>query len=76
MCYCSIHLPCSALHLAHLPGCLSKNLLSYASGRSLTDGEDDAIRYHTEGFEGFDYSVLELLRDVAMSPAFRMAGGE
>jgi hypothetical protein len=58
----------------NLPKCLAQTWLSYASGRVIRDGEQDAIRYHAEGFEQADYRVLGLLRDVAMSPAFRQAG--
>jgi hypothetical protein len=58
-----------------LPGCLARTMLSYASGRSLLEGEEDAVRYHDEGFEAGDYSVTALLRDVALSPAFRNTGG-
>ena len=58
----------------NLPNCLAQTWLSYASGRVIRDGEQDAIRYHAEGFEQADYRVLGLLRDVAMSPAFRQAG--
>ena len=37
--------------------------------------EEDAVRFHAEGFEMADYSLLGLLRDVALSPAFRQTGG-
>jgi len=58
-----------------LPNCLVETVLSYASGRTLTDGEEDAVRYHGEGFAAEDYRVLALLKDVALSPAFRHTGG-
>jgi hypothetical protein len=57
-----------------MPTCLTQTLLSYASGHSATDGEDEAIEYHTEGFAHMDHSFLFLLKDVAMSNAFRRAG--
>jgi len=59
----------------NLPTCLTQTLLSYASGRSLSPGEDDAIRYHAEGLELVDFSLLGLMAEMAMSPAFRSAGG-
>jgi len=59
-----------------LPECLTKTVLSYASGRTLSDGEWDAVRYHAEGLEAEGHSFLALLRDVALSPAFRNTGGQ
>ena len=57
-----------------MPTCLTQTLMSYASGHSLGAGEKDAVAYHSEAFEHMDYSFLFLLKDVAMSSAFRMSG--
>ncbi|MGB0637806.1 MAG: DUF1592 domain-containing protein [Myxococcota bacterium] len=57
-----------------MPGCLTQTLMSYASGHSVGAGEGDAVDYHSEAFEHMDHSFLFLLKDVAMSSAFRMAG--
>ena len=58
----------------NLSNCLVRNVLSYASGRALSEGEEDAVRFHTEGFVDEGHSVMSLLRDVALSPAFRTTG--
>ena len=57
-----------------LPACLVQTMLAYGSGHSVTAGEDDAVAYHHEGFVEADFSVRWLLADIAMSPAFRLAG--
>jgi hypothetical protein len=57
-----------------LPGCLVETMLEYGAGHSLTDGEDDALAYHTIGFVASGHRVSWLLSDIAMSPAFRRAG--
>jgi hypothetical protein len=62
-----------ATHSA-MPSCLTQTLMSYASGHSVGDGEREAVNYHTDAFEHMDYSFLFLLKDVAMSSAFRKAG--
>jgi hypothetical protein len=57
-----------------LSSCLVQTLLAYGSGHSLTSGEDEAVDYHHEGFIDAGHSVRWLLADIAMSPAFRLAG--
>ncbi|MFT4978694.1 MAG: hypothetical protein ACI8S6_004604, partial [Myxococcota bacterium] len=53
--------------------CLVQTMLQYATG-SLTDGLDAGlIDWHAEGFAAADHRVLWLMRDLALSPAFRTA---
>ena len=48
--------------------------MGFASGHSVTDGEEEAVDYLNEGFQYMDYSVQFLIRDLIMSSAFRLAG--
>ncbi len=49
-------------------------MFQYANGREPADGEDDLMGWHETGFEGDGYRVASLLRDLALSPAFRRVG--
>ena len=57
-----------------LTSCFTRTLMAYGSGHSVTDGEEEALAYLNEGFQFMDHSVQFLIRDLVMSPAFRMAG--
>jgi hypothetical protein len=57
-----------------LAGCLARTVMASASGHSVTDGEEEAVDYLSEGFQFMDHSVQFLVRDLVMSSAFRMAG--
>ena len=57
-----------------LGACLVRTVLGYASGRSVTDGEEDAVDYLAEGFTFMDHRLRFLLMDMVMSDAFRLAG--
>jgi hypothetical protein len=58
-----------------LPGCLAQTLLAYASGHSVTPGEDASVAFFEEGFVAKDHSIRFLMTDLVMSRAFRSAGG-
>ncbi len=51
--------------------CLTETLLQYATGASTEDLDDTLLDWHAEGFAAADHRVLWLLRDIALSPAFR-----
>jgi len=54
---------------------MAQTMLQYATG-TLSDALDPALLdWHSEGFADNGHRVLWLMRDVAMSPAFRQAGG-
>ena len=57
-----------------LPRCLTQTALAYASGHSITDGEQDAVSYLDAGFRYHNHSVSFLMADLVMSSAFRQAG--
>ncbi len=54
--------------------CLVRTALGYASGHSVTDGEEEAVQYLSEGFTYMNHSIQFLFKDLIMSDAFRMAG--
>ena len=54
--------------------CLVRTALGYASGHSVTEGEEAAVDYLAEGFTFMDHRIQFLLTDMIMSDAFRMAG--
>ena len=54
--------------------CMAQTMLAYASGHSITDGEDEAVEYLNQGFESMDYSIQFLLKDMILSSAFRKTG--
>ena len=54
-----------------LAPCLTETLLQYATGASVEALDDRLLDWHTAGFVAADHRVLWLLRDVALSPAFR-----
>lgn len=54
--------------------CLVRTALGYASGHSVTDGEETSVDYLSEGFAYMDHNIQFLLMDLVMSDAFRMAG--
>jgi len=57
-----------------LPRCLTQTAMAYASGHSVTDGEQDAVEYLDAGFRHHNHSVSFLMTDLVMSVAFRQAG--
>jgi len=58
----------------NLPSCLTETLFQYAQGRPVSGGEQDTVNWHDEGFQQSGYRLLFLLRDLALSPAFRRLG--
>jgi len=57
-----------------LSRCLTQTAMAYASGHSITSGEEDAVDYLDEGFRFHGHSVSFLMADMVMSKAFRQAG--
>lgn len=57
-----------------LAPCLAETLVRYAHGRELDVGEAAYAAWVTEGFAESGYRVRALMRDVAISAAFRAAG--
>lgn len=55
-----------------LGACLVERTTQYATGH--VDQDRELMSWHEEGFEISDQSLLFLLRDVALSPAFRELG--
>jgi hypothetical protein len=55
----------------NLPDCLTKNLYRYATNHLETGDERALVEHLQERFALRDYRVLELMRDVVMSPGFR-----
>lgn len=57
--------------------CLTENLLKYATSSPGEALSDDTVDWHTAGFTAADQRVRWLLRDVAVSTAFRgISGGD
>lgn len=57
--------------------CLTETFLRYATGSRSADLDALLVDWHAEGFADANFRVLWLLRDVALSPAFRgLAQGE
>ena len=61
-------------HHPRLTACLTRTFMGFASGHSITSGEEEAVDYLDEGFQFMDHSVQFLIQDLIMSPAFRLAG--
>ena len=57
-----------------LTACFTRTFMGYASGHSVTEGEEEAVDYLNQGFQYMDHSVQFLIQDLIMSSAFRMAG--
>lgn len=57
-----------------LPACLVESLYRFSQRRSVSDGEDDLLAWHASGFAESGFRVKFLLRDLALSPAFRQVG--
>lgn len=55
-----------------LPFCMSKKMLSYATGRELTDEDRCLVDALTARFADSNYALADLVVEVALSPAFRM----
>ncbi len=54
--------------------CLAETAYRYATGHSVTDGEDALVDWHATGFSEKDFRVVDLLSDISMSPGFRRVG--
>jgi hypothetical protein len=54
--------------------CLSDTLFEYAAGHVITSGEAEISTWHADGFAQEGYSVLRLVRELLLSPAFRQVG--
>jgi len=56
------------------PYCMTRTALQYATGDLAGTLDAELLDWHTLGFEGEGHRLLWLLRDVALSPAFRQVG--
>lgn len=56
------------------PACMTRTALQYATGGLVDHIDADLLDWHTLGFESEGHRILWLLRDVALSPAFRQVG--
>lgn len=56
------------------PTCMARTALQYATGDLAEQIDMGLLDWHTAGFSGGGHRVLWLLRDVALSPAFRQVG--
>lgn len=54
--------------------CFTRTVLQYATGQLDEQLDEDLTGWHEDGFAWAGHSVLWLLRDVALSPGFRLAG--
>ncbi len=54
--------------------CLVQTVLQYATADLADDIDPALLDWHAQGFADGGWSVLGLLRDVALSPGFRLAG--
>jgi hypothetical protein len=54
-----------------LPLCFTQTALGYANGRLPGSGGAPLTEWHADGFTRADHDVLSLLRDIALSDAFR-----
>jgi len=57
--------------LPDLPLCFTQQVMAYAGGRYPIIDDEPLLYWHDDGFARAEHSVLELLRDVALSEAFR-----
>lgn len=57
-----------------LGACFTEKMYMHAAGSLADAGQEDILTWHTEGFQDNNWSVLFLLKDLCMSPAFRLAG--
>ncbi|MGE4064929.1 MAG: DUF1588 domain-containing protein [Rhodospirillaceae bacterium] len=53
-----------------LPSCLVRRVMSYGTGTALDNADRPLVEYFTGRFAQNGYRYLDLLRDVALSPAF------
>ena len=53
---------------------MTRTALQYATGGLVDHIDADLLDWHTLGFESEGHRILWLLRDVALSPAFRQVG--
>lgn len=58
----------------HTGPCMTQTMLQYATGQLAEELDEDLLAWHAQGFAGSGHSVLFLMRDVALSPGFRLAG--
>lgn len=58
----------------HTAPCFTETVVRYATGAVAAELPAPLVDWHTEGFVGGGHHVLALLRDVALSPAFRRVG--
>lgn len=56
--------------------CLTQKMLQYATGALAEELDPALLSWHAEGFGAAGHQVLWLMRDVALSPAFRQSGTE
>ena len=56
------------------PICMTRTALQYATGDLADEVDAELLDWHTTGFASEGHRLLWLLRDVALSPAFRQVG--
>ncbi len=56
------------------PTCMTRTALQYATGNLAEEIDEELLDWHTLGFRSEGERVLWLMRDVALSPAFRQVG--
>ncbi|MCB9779310.1 MAG: DUF1592 domain-containing protein [Alphaproteobacteria bacterium] len=54
--------------------CMTQTMLQYATGNVADDLDETLVDWHTDGFSANAHRILWLMRDVALSPAFREVG--
>ena len=54
--------------------CFAEQLYEYALGHQITEGEKDYQAWLADSFAHYDWSFLEMMRNLAMSEAFRSIG--
>ena len=57
-----------------IDSCLTRKMFRAATGHSEEEGEEELLHWHTAGFVESGHRVLFLMRDLALSPAFREVG--
>jgi hypothetical protein len=57
------------------PLCFAQHVLQVATGATVEELDDTWVGWHSKGFVDAGHRVQWLLRDVALSPAFRSVGG-
>jgi hypothetical protein len=57
-----------------VPQCFAQQVMTYAGGQVPALDAEPLLYWHADGFARADHRVLDLLRDIALSDAFRTTG--